>query len=174
MSKEIIAKKAAIVEEVVEKFEKASSVVVVDYRGLTVEEVTNLRKELREAGVEMRVIKNTYLKRAADKAGYEGLDDTFSGPTAVAFADEDVTAPARILSKFAEDHEALEIKGGMIEGKVVTLEEIHALANYQTAKVCFLCCFPYCKHQFATSHTLSRQLPTAKKTMQLNARVLIA
>ena len=61
MSKEIIAKKAAIVEEVVEKFEKASSVVVVDYRGLTVEEVTNLRKELREAGVEMRVIKNTYL-----------------------------------------------------------------------------------------------------------------
>ena len=124
MSKEIIAKKAAIVEEVVEKFEKASSVVVVDYRGLTVEEVTNLRKELREAGVEMRVIKNTYLKRAADKAGYEGLDDTFSGPTAVAFADEDVTAPARILSKFAEDHEALEIKGGMIEGKVVSLEEI--------------------------------------------------
>ena len=129
MSKEIIAKKAAIVEEVVEKFEKASSVVVVDYRGLTVEEVTNLRKELREAGVEMRVIKNTYLKRAADKAGYEGLDDTVSGPTAVAFADEDVTAPARILSKFAEDHEALEIKGGMIEGKVVSLEEIHALAK---------------------------------------------
>ncbi len=128
MSKEIIAKKAAIVEEVVEKFEKASSVVVVDYRGLTVEEVTNLRKELREAGVEMRVIKNTYLKRAADKAGYEGLDETFSGPTAVAFADE-VTAPARILSKFAEDHEALEIKGGMIEGKVVSLEEIHALAK---------------------------------------------
>ncbi len=129
MSKEIIAEKAAIVEEVVEKFEKASSVVVVDYRGLTVEEVTNLRKELREAGVEMRVIKNTYLKRAADKAGYEGLDDTFSGPTAVAFADEDDTAPARILSKFAEDHEALEIKGGMIEGKVVSLEEIHALAK---------------------------------------------
>jgi large subunit ribosomal protein L10 len=129
LSKEIIAKKAAIVEEVVEKFEKASSVVVVDYRGLTVEEVTNLRKELREAGVEMRVIKNTYLKRAADKAGYEGLDETFSGPTAVAFADEDVTAPARILSKFAEDHEALEIKGGMIEGKVVSLEEIHALAK---------------------------------------------
>ncbi len=129
MSKEIIAKKAAIVEEVVEKFEKASSVVVVDYRGLTVEEVTNLRKELREAGVEMRVIKNTYLKRAADKAGYEGLDDTFSGPTAVAFADEDVTGPDRILSKFAEDHEALEVKGGMIEGKVVSLEEIHALAK---------------------------------------------
>ena len=102
MSKEIIAKKAAIVEEVFEKFSNASSVVVVDYRGLTVDEVTELRKELREAGVEMRVIKNTFLRRAADKAGYEGLDETFTGPTAVAFGSEDATAPARIFSKFAE------------------------------------------------------------------------
>uniref|UniRef100_UPI00272D1511 50S ribosomal protein L10 n=1 Tax=uncultured Lactobacillus sp. TaxID=153152 RepID=UPI00272D1511 len=108
MSKEIIAKKAAIVEEVVEKFEKASSVVVVDYRGLTVEEVTNLRKELREAGVEMRVIKNTYLKRAADKAGYEGLDDTFSGPTAVAFADEDLENVMKLLT-FIEPEEIEEM-----------------------------------------------------------------
>ncbi|MYU96084.1 50S ribosomal protein L10 [Ligilactobacillus salivarius] len=129
MSKEIIAKKAAIVEEVFEKFQSASSVVVVDYRGLTVEEVTDLRKQLREAGVEMHVIKNTFLKRAADKAGYEGLDDTFSGPTAVAFGGEDITAPARIMAKFAEDHEALEIKGGMIEGKIASLEEINALAK---------------------------------------------
>ena len=124
MSKEIIAKKAAIVEEVFEKFSNASSVVVVDYRGLTVDEVTELRKELREAGVEMRVIKNTFLRRAADKAGYEGLDETFTGPTAVAFGSEDATAPARIFSKFAEDHEALTIKGGMIDG-----DEIHALAK---------------------------------------------
>ncbi|KRM18305.1 lsu ribosomal protein l10p (p0) [Ligilactobacillus hayakitensis DSM 18933 = JCM 14209] len=129
MSKEIIAKKAAIVDEVVAKFENASSAVVVDYRGLTVEEVTDLRKQLRESGVEMRVIKNTFLKRAAEKAGYEGLDDTFSGPTAVAFGSEDVTAAARVLVKFAEDHEALEVKGGMIEGKVVSLEEINALAK---------------------------------------------
>lgn len=129
MSKEIIAKKAAIVDEVVAKFENASSAVVVDYRGLTVEEVTDLRKQLRESGVEMRVIKNTFLKRAAEKAGYEGLDDTFSGPTAVAFGSEDVTAAARVLVKFAEEHEALEVKGGMIEGKVVSLEEINALAK---------------------------------------------
>jgi len=129
LSKEIIAKKAAIVEEVFEKFSNASSVVVVDYRGLTVDEVTELRKELREAGVEMRVIKNTFLRRAADKAGYEGLDETFTGPTAVAFGSEDATAPARIFSKFAEDHEALTIKGGMIDGEVVTLDEIHALAS---------------------------------------------
>ena len=129
MSEKIIAKKAAIVDEVAEKFQAAVSVVVVDYRGLTVEQVTNLRKDLREAGVEMRVIKNTYLKRAADKVGYEGLDETFTGPTAVAFSSEDVVAPARIMAKYAEDIEALEIKGGMIEGKVASLEEINALAK---------------------------------------------
>ena len=129
MSEKIIAKKAAIVDEVAEKFQSADSVVVVDYRGLTVEQVTNLRKDLREAGVEMRVIKNTYLKRAADKVGYEGLDETFTGPTAVAFSSEDVVAPARIMAKYAEDIEALEIKGGMIEGKVASLEEINALAK---------------------------------------------
>lgn len=129
MSKEVIAKKAAIVEDVAKKFEDASSAVVVDYRGLTVAEVTDLRKQLREAGVEMRVIKNTFLKRAADKTGYEGLDELFAGPTAVAFASEDVAAPARILVKFAEDHDALEVKGGMIEGKVASLEEIDALSK---------------------------------------------
>ncbi len=129
MSEKIIAKKAAIVDEVAEKFQSAVSVVVVNYRGLTVEQVTNLRKDLREAGVEMRVIKNTYLKRAADKVGYEGLDETFTGPTAVAFSSEDVVAPARIMAKYAEDIEALEIKGGMIEGKVASLEEINALAK---------------------------------------------
>ena len=129
MSEKIIAKKAAIVDEVAEKFQSAVSVVVVDYRGLTVEQVTNLRKDLREAGVEMRVIKNTYLKRAADKVGYEGLDETFTGPTAVAFSSEDVVAPARIMAKYAEDIEALEIKGGMIEGKIASLEEINALAK---------------------------------------------
>ena len=77
----------------------------------------------------MRVIKNTFLKRAADKAGYEGLDDAFVGPTAVAFGSDDATAPARILVKFAKDHDALTVKGGMIEGKVVTLEEINELSQ---------------------------------------------
>ncbi|MFT8606298.1 50S ribosomal protein L10, partial [Liquorilactobacillus ghanensis] len=129
MSKEIIAKKAAIVDEVTEKFNNATSCVVVNYRGVTVEEVTELRKELRDAGVELRVIKNTYLKRAADKAGYEGLDDTFSGPTAVAFSNDDVVAPARILAKFAKDIDALEIKGGIIEGKVASLEQVEAISK---------------------------------------------
>lgn len=129
MSKEVIAKKAAVVDEVAKKFEDCVANVVVDYRGLTVEEVTDLRKQLREAGVEMRVIKNTYLKRAVKQAGIEGLDDMFVGPTAVAFTNDDVTAPARILAKFAEDHENLELRGGMIEGKVASLEEIQALSK---------------------------------------------
>lgn len=129
MSKEFIAQKALIVDEVTEKFNNAASAVVVDYRGLTVEQVTALRKELREAGVEMKVIKNKILVRAAEKAGYEGMEEVFSGPTAVAFSSEDVVAPARIIATFAKTAEALSIKGGVIEGKVATLEEINALAT---------------------------------------------
>lgn len=129
MSEAIIAKKAEIVEEVVAKFEASASVVFVDYRGLTVEEVTNLRKQLRDAGVEMKVIKNSILSRAADKVGYEGLADVFTGPTAVAFSNEDVVAPAKIMVEFAKDAKALEVKGGIVEGKVNTVEQINELAT---------------------------------------------
>ena len=129
MSKEMIAKKAEIVKNIADMFKNSVSNMVVDYRGLTVAEVTELRKELREAGVEMRVIKNTYLKRAVKEANIEGMDDIFAGPTAVAFSNDDVTAPARILVKFAEDHEALKVKGGMVEGKVSSLDEINSLAK---------------------------------------------
>jgi large subunit ribosomal protein L10 len=129
MSEAAIAKKAAIVEEVTEKFKTASSVVVVDYRGLTVDEVTRLRKQLRDANVEMKVIKNSILTRAAKAAGLEGLEEVFTGPTAVAFSNEDVVAPAKIIDEFAQDAKALEIKGGIIEGKVSSVEEITALAK---------------------------------------------
>ena len=129
MSEAIIAKKAAIVEEVTEKFKTAASVVIVDYRGLTVDEVTKLRKQLRDANVEIRVIKNSILSRAAKAAGLEGLDEVFTGPTAVAFSNEDVVAPAKIIDEFSKEAKALEIKGGIIEGKVSTLEEVTALAK---------------------------------------------
>ena len=129
MSEAISAKKAALVEEVTEKFKAAASVVIVDYRGLTVDEVTRLRKQLRDANVEMKVIKNSILSRAAQAAGLEGLDEVFTGPTAVAFSNDDVVAPAKIIDEFAKDAKALEIKGGIIEGKVSTLEEIIALAK---------------------------------------------
>lgn len=129
MSEAIIAEKAKVVAGITEQFNNAESAVVVNYRGLTVDEVTALRKELREAGVKMEVIKNTYLRRAADAAGYEGLDEVFSGPTAIAFGSEDVTAPARIMKKFAKQYDALEIKGGFIQGKLASLEQIDELAG---------------------------------------------
>ncbi|WEG73238.1 50S ribosomal protein L10 [Vagococcus intermedius] len=129
MSEAIIAKKAQLVEEVTTKFKEAASVVVVDYRGLTVEEVTNLRKQLRDANVEMKVIKNSILSRAAEAAGLEGMGEVFTGPTAIAFSNEDVVSPAKIMYDFAKGAEALEIKGGVIEGKVSSVEDINALAQ---------------------------------------------
>ena len=126
---EIIAKKAQLVTEVAEQFKNASSVVVVDYLGITVEEATNLRAELRKAGVQFAVVKNSILTRAAKEAGLEGMDDIFKGPSAVAFSNEDVVAPAKILADFAKKVEALEIKAGVVEGKVSSKEEIEALAK---------------------------------------------
>ncbi|WP_125705223.1 50S ribosomal protein L10 [Lacticaseibacillus daqingensis] len=129
MSEAIIAKKAEIVKGISEQFHAATSAVVVNYRGLTVEQVTELRKELREAGVKMEVIKNTYLRRAADLNGYEDLDEVFTGPTAIAFSDDDAVAPARIMAKYADKFDALAIKGGIIEGKVATLDQILELSK---------------------------------------------
>lgn len=129
MSEAIIAKKAQLVTEVAEQFKNASSVVVVDYLGITVEEATNLRAELRNAGVQFAVVKNSILSRAAKEAGLEGMDDVFKGPSAVAFSNDDVVAPAKILADFAKKVEALEIKAGVVEGKVSSKEEIEALAK---------------------------------------------
>ncbi len=129
MSEAIIAKKAQQVSEVAEQFKNATSVVVVDYLGITVEQATNLRTELRNAGVQFAVVKNSILSRAAKEAGLEGMDDIFKGPSAVAFSNDDVVAPAKILADFAKKVEALEIKAGVIEGKVSSKKEIEALAK---------------------------------------------
>ena len=129
MSEAIIAKKAQQVSEVAEQFKNATSVVVVDYLGITVEQATNLRTELRNAGVQFAVVKNSILSRAAKEAGLEGMDDIFKGPSAVAFSNDDVVAPYKILADFAKKVEALEIKAGVIEGKVSSKEEIEALAK---------------------------------------------
>ncbi|GAB3795840.1 50S ribosomal protein L10 [Virgibacillus kimchii] len=128
MSANIEAKKK-LVDEITEKFRESQTSVVVDYRGLNVAEVTELRKQLREAGIDFKVYKNTMTRRAAEAAELSDLNDTLVGPTALAFSNEDVVAPARILNDFAKDHEALEIKGGVIEGKVATMEQLKELAN---------------------------------------------
>jgi len=128
MSSAIEAKKQ-IVEEIADKFKASVSTIVVDYRGLTVAEVTELRKQLREAGVEFKVYKNSMARRAAEAAGLAGLNDALTGPNAIAFSAEDVVAPAKILNDFAKKNEALELKAGVIEGNVATVEEVKALAE---------------------------------------------
>lgn len=129
MSEAAIAKKAEIVKQTVDLINAAESAIVVDYRGLTVAEVTDLRKQLRDAGVQMSVIKNKILDRAVEGTDYEDLKSTFVGPTAVAFSNEDPIAPAKILKKFADDHDALEIKGGFIEKSIKSLDEINEYAT---------------------------------------------
>lgn len=128
MSKTLEHKKQ-MVTEIAEKLQNSKSTILVDYRGLNVEELTELRKQLREAGVDFKVYKNTMTRRAAEKADLTELNDILTGPTAIAFSDEDVVAPAKVLNNFAKDHEALEIKGGVIEGNIASLEQIKELAD---------------------------------------------
>lgn len=124
-----IENKQVQVQEITEKFQGAASVVVVDYRGLNVAQVTELRKQLREAGVEFKVYKNTLTRRAAEAAGLEGINDVLVGPNAIAFSNEDVVAPAKIINEFAKKNEALEIKAGIIEGTISSVEDVKALAE---------------------------------------------
>ena len=106
----IIEAKKQQVDTIAEQLKNSVSTVIVDYPGLTVAEVTELRSQLREAGVEYKVYKNTMVRRAAEQAGIEGLDEFLTGPTAIATSTEDVVAPAKVIAGFAKEHEALEVK----------------------------------------------------------------
>jgi large subunit ribosomal protein L10 len=128
MSKAIETKQVRV-EEITEKFKGAATAVVVDYRGLNVSQITELRKQLREAGVEFKVYKNTMTRRATEVAGLAGLNEHLTGPNAIAFSNEDVVAPARILNDFAKKNEKLEIKAGVIEGTIASAADIQALAE---------------------------------------------
>ena len=118
----IIEQKASVVSEIKEKFGNAKSVVLFDYRGLTVSEVTELRRALRESDSDYKVYKNTLAKRAANENGLE-LDSYLEGPTAISFSNDEL-APVKILSEFAKSHEALQLKAGIVEGKVVDSNEL--------------------------------------------------
>ncbi|EEL52489.1 MULTISPECIES: 50S ribosomal protein L10 [Bacillus cereus group] len=128
MSKAIETKQQ-VVTEIADKLRESKSTIVVDYRGLTVSEATELRKNLREAGVEFKVYKNSLTRRAAESVEMAELNEFLTGPNAIAFSNEDVVAPAKVLNDFAKNHEALEIKAGVIEGKLVTLDEVKAIAT---------------------------------------------
>lgn len=125
----IKAQKAAIVAEISEQIKDADSIVVVDYRGLTVAEDTKLRKALREEGVVYKVYKNTFITSAIKGTDFEGIAPYLEGPTAIAIGKEDATAPARVIAKFAKDAKALEIKGGIVEGNIYDVKGIEKIAT---------------------------------------------
>ena len=120
--------KKPVVEEIAELLDGAQSAVIVDYRGLTVEEDTKLRKELREAGVTYKVYKNTMINFAIKGTDFETLAPHLEGPTAIAVSKTDATAPARILYNFAKKAEALELKAGVVEGVYYDAEQIKSIA----------------------------------------------
>ena len=133
----VLSEKQAIVAELTEKIQKATSGVIVDYKGITVEEDTKLRKELREAGVNYFVEKNTLLLRAFKNCGLEGFEESLNGTTAIALSNDDQTAPARVLGKFAEaaGDEKFNLKAGYVEGEVYDQAGVTALSKIPSKDV---------------------------------------
>ena len=131
MNQAVLENKKNVVTEISDKFKNSGSTVIAEYRGLSVAEVTELRRKLREENVEMKVYKNTLASLAADAAGLSDLKDVLTGPNALVFG-PDETAASRVLAQFAKKHKALVLKGGVVEGKVVdldTIKELSALPN---------------------------------------------
>jgi large subunit ribosomal protein L10 len=127
--------KEAVVKELTEKFNSAKSLVITDYLGLNVAEMTELRKQLREAGVDFKVVKNTLATIAANDVEMNNMTEYFSGPTAIAFGEEDAVSPAKILVEFAKDHEVIEIKAGILNGELISKEKVQSLAEIPSREV---------------------------------------
>lgn len=128
MNQSILDAKKAVVDEIATKLKDATSTVVVEYRGLSVAEVTELRRSLRNEGIEFKVYKNSMATRASEIADVADLKDSLTGPNAIAFGD-DAVAPARVLADFAKKHKALVIKAGVVEGKVVDVDTVIQLSK---------------------------------------------
>jgi large subunit ribosomal protein L10 len=124
----IIQAKQQEVDIIAAKLRESNCTVVADYRGLNVAQVTQLRKLLREAGIEFQVLKNSLVSRAAANAELSELDAVLTGPTAIAFG-KDIVAPAKIISDFAKKNDALKVKGGIVEGRFVDAVQVRALAD---------------------------------------------
>uniref|UniRef100_UPI00405694E5 50S ribosomal protein L10 n=1 Tax=Agathobacter sp. TaxID=2021311 RepID=UPI00405694E5 len=127
--------KQPIVQEISEAINGAQSVVVVDYRGLTVEQDTQLRKQLREAGVTYKVYKNTLVSRAVEGTEFESLREVLEGPSAFAISLEDATAPARVIAEFAKKAPKLEIKAGIVEGTYYDAKGMEAISSIPSREV---------------------------------------
>lgn len=135
MKEQTLKAKTQNVDEIKEKIQKAQSVVLLDYRGLNVAELTELRKKYREAGVDYKVYKNTMMRFAFKDSGLEDFNEFLKGPSAVAFGYEDAVAPAKVSAEFAKDNDKLEIKAGIVDGKVINAEEINSLAKLPSKEV---------------------------------------
>lgn len=128
LSNAVLESKKAVVSEIKEKFENAESAIIVEYRGLNVSEITDLRRQLYEEDIDFKVYKNTMTRRAVEGTDFEGLNDALVGPNAIAFG-EDAVAPSRVLANFAKKHKKLILKAGVVDGNVVDQEEIKELSS---------------------------------------------
>ena len=128
-SEKALKQKEELVKALAERMKSAKVIILTDYRGINVADVTKLRADLRNTNSEYKVIKNNIIKRALDMNGESALDDLLTGPTAVLMGDEDYLEPSKVLYNFAKDNDFYKIKGGIIDGKVMTAEEIITLAK---------------------------------------------
>ncbi len=128
-NQKIIKQKEEAVNELAEKMKDAKLILFADYRGINVEDVTKIRATLRKANSEYKIIKNNISKRTLEKCGIEGLDSAVEGPTAIIIGKDDYLEPAKAIYEYTKDHDFYKIKGGVIEGKVMTAEEIITLAK---------------------------------------------
>ena len=128
-SEKALKQKEELVKALAERMKSAKVIILTDYRGINVADVTYLRADLRNTNSEYKVIKNNIIKRALDMNGESALDDLLTGPTAVLMGDEDYLEPSKVLYNFAKDNDFYKIKGGIIDGKVMTAEEIITLAK---------------------------------------------
>lgn len=135
MNQEILAAKKQQVEEIKAKIQSAKSIVIVDYKGLTVAEDTAFRKELRENGVDYAVLKNRLVKIAFNELGYTQFDEALNGPTAVAFSDKDAVAPAKIVFKNIKAFKKMQAKCGMVEGAFMQDAALEQIANIPSKEI---------------------------------------
>ena len=134
-NQKIIDQKKNEVSELAEKIKTAKLVLLADYRGVNVEDITSIRANLRKTNSEYKVIKNNITRRALKECGYEGLDELLEGPTAVLLGYEDYLEPSKVIYEYTKDHDFYKIKGGIIDGKIVSAEESITLAKLPSREV---------------------------------------
>ena len=135
MKEQTLQVKTQNVDEIKEKINKAQSMILVDYRGLNVEQITELRSQYRKAGVDYKVYKNSMMRFAFKDSGLEGFNEFLKGPSAIAFGYDDPVAAAKVTSEFAKTNEKLEIKAGIVDGKIIDVQEVKDLAALPSREV---------------------------------------